>query len=60
MGSLQTEREDEVRMFNFENFVIIMCINKVILYRNEMAVCSKNYIKHTNIQFGQNIKILGV
>jgi hypothetical protein len=45
MGSLQTEREDEVRMFNFENLVLITYINNVILYRNKMAVCSKSYIK---------------
>ena len=60
MGSLQTEIEDEFRMFNFENFVLIAYINKVIPYRNEMAVCGKNYIKHTNIKFVQNIKVLSV
>jgi len=46
MGSLQTEKEEEVRMFNFENFTLITHINKIILYKNEMVVCSKNYIKH--------------
>jgi len=44
----------------FTNFVSVIKLNEVILYRGVITVCCEVHTKHTNSLFGQNVKFLVV